>query len=74
MVDNVEDIHTDEAREARRLLTAAFETVPADPATAGDGCCVRSAAGTRAAAEPAPSCRRARQRRRPGQLPRCCCQ
>src|SRR5215469_7891024 len=37
MEDNVEDIHTDEAREARRLLAAAFETVPADPATAGDG-------------------------------------
>ena len=33
----MEDVHTDEAREARRLLAAAFETVPADPATAGDG-------------------------------------
>jgi len=37
MEDNMEDVHTDEAREARRLLAAAFETVPADPATAGDG-------------------------------------
>jgi hypothetical protein len=37
MEDNVDDVHTDEAREARRLLAAAFETVPADPATAGDG-------------------------------------
>jgi hypothetical protein len=37
MEGNVEDVHTDETREARRLLAAAFETVPADPATAGDG-------------------------------------
>jgi hypothetical protein len=37
MEDNMEDVHTDETREARRLLAAAFETVPADPATAGDG-------------------------------------
>src|SRR5262245_43510494 len=37
MESNVEDVHTDEAREARRLLAAAFETVPADPDTAGDG-------------------------------------
>jgi len=37
MEGNVEDVHTDEAREARRLLAAAFETVPADPDTAGDG-------------------------------------
>lgn len=33
----MEDVHTDETREARRLLATAFETVPADPATAGDG-------------------------------------
>src|SRR5262249_45462408 len=37
MEDNMEDVHADEAREARRLLATAFETVPADPATAGDG-------------------------------------
>jgi hypothetical protein len=37
MEDNMGDVHTDETREARRLLAAAFETVPADPATAGDG-------------------------------------
>jgi len=35
--DNMEDVHTDEAREARRLLATAFETVPVDLATAGDG-------------------------------------
>ncbi len=33
----MEDVHTDEVREARRLLATAFETVPTDPATAGDG-------------------------------------
>lgn len=33
----MEDVHSDETREARRLLATAFETVPADPATAGDG-------------------------------------
>lgn len=33
----MEDVHTDETREARRLLATAFETVPADPAMAGDG-------------------------------------
>ena len=33
----MEDVHTDETREARRLLAAALETVPADPAAAGDG-------------------------------------
>jgi len=33
----MEDVHADETREARRLLATAFETVPADPATAGDG-------------------------------------
>jgi hypothetical protein len=37
MEENMEDVHTDEAREARRLLATAFETVPADPAAAGDG-------------------------------------
>jgi hypothetical protein len=37
MEDNMEDIHTDEVREARRLLATAFETLPADPATTGDG-------------------------------------
>ena len=37
----MEDVHTDETREARRLLTTAFETVPADPATAGD-CLLRA--------------------------------
>lgn len=31
------DVHTDEAREARRLLATAFETVPTDPAMTGDG-------------------------------------
>jgi hypothetical protein len=30
-------VHADEAREARCLLGTALETVPADPATAGDG-------------------------------------
>jgi hypothetical protein len=33
----MEDVDTDEARVARRLLATAFETVPADPDTAGDG-------------------------------------
>lgn len=33
----MEDVHTDEPREAQRLLATGFETVPADPATAGDG-------------------------------------
>lgn len=33
----MEDVHTDETRQARRLLAAAFEAVSADPATAGDG-------------------------------------
>jgi hypothetical protein len=37
MEDDMEDVHTYEATEARRLLATAFETVPADPATAGDG-------------------------------------
>jgi hypothetical protein len=37
MEDNMEDVHTDEAREARSLLATAFETLPTDPATAGDG-------------------------------------
>jgi hypothetical protein len=37
MEDTMEDIHADEIREARRLLATAFETVPADPATAVDG-------------------------------------
>jgi hypothetical protein len=37
MEENMEDIHADAAREARRLLAAAFETVPAGPATVGDG-------------------------------------
>jgi hypothetical protein len=32
MEDNMEDIHADETHEARRLLAAAFETVPDDPA------------------------------------------
>ena len=36
MEDNMEDVHTDEAREARRLLATAFETVPADPASVGN--------------------------------------
>jgi hypothetical protein len=33
----MEDVHTDEAREAKHLLAAALETVPIDPATAGEG-------------------------------------
>jgi hypothetical protein len=33
----MEDVHIDEAREGRRLLATAFETVPAGPAVAGDG-------------------------------------
>ena len=33
----MEDVHTDEDQEARHLLATAFETVPADPVTAGDG-------------------------------------
>ena len=33
----MEHTHADETREARRLLAAAFESVPADPATAVDG-------------------------------------
>jgi len=37
MEDDMEDVHTDEAREARRLLATAFDTLPGDPATAGDG-------------------------------------
>jgi hypothetical protein len=37
MEDNMEDLQTDEAREARRWLATAFETLPTDPATAGDG-------------------------------------
>jgi hypothetical protein len=37
MEDNMEDIHADETGEARRLLAAAFDSVPADPVTAGDG-------------------------------------
>jgi hypothetical protein len=37
MEDNMEDVHTDETRQAQRLLATAFETLPADPATAGDG-------------------------------------
>src|SRR5215472_14179975 len=37
MEDNMEDVHTDETSEARRLLAVAFETLSADPATAGDG-------------------------------------
>jgi hypothetical protein len=36
MEDNMEDVHADETREARRLLATAFATMPADPATAGD--------------------------------------
>jgi hypothetical protein len=36
MEDNMEDVHTDETREARHLLATAFETVPADTATAGE--------------------------------------
>ena len=40
----MEDVHTDEAHEARRLLATAFETVPAEPAAVSDGllCAVRS--------------------------------
>jgi hypothetical protein len=37
MEDDMRDIHTDEVREARRLLTTAYETVHADPAAASDG-------------------------------------
>jgi hypothetical protein len=37
MEDNMEDVHTDEARQARRLLAAAAAAAPADPATSGDG-------------------------------------
>jgi hypothetical protein len=37
MEDDMEDVHTYEASEARHLLATAFETVPADPATPGDG-------------------------------------
>jgi hypothetical protein len=37
MEDNMEDVHADEAREARRLLATVFETVPANPAAVGDG-------------------------------------
>jgi hypothetical protein len=37
MEDNMEDVHADEARDVRRLLATAFETVPADRAMAGDG-------------------------------------
>ena len=33
----MEDVHIDDSREARRLLVTAFETIPAEPATAGDG-------------------------------------
>jgi hypothetical protein len=36
MEDWMGNVHTDEAREARRLLATAFETVPADPAMTGD--------------------------------------
>jgi hypothetical protein len=40
----MEDVHADAASEARRLLATAFETVPADRVTVGDGllCAVRS--------------------------------
>jgi hypothetical protein len=43
MEDYMGDVHTDEAREARCLLATAFETVHANPATAGDSmlCAVR---------------------------------
>jgi hypothetical protein len=37
MEDYMEDVYADETREARRLLAIAFEAVPADPVTAGDG-------------------------------------
>jgi len=37
MEDSMEDVYTDEDHDARHLLATAFETVPADPATAGDG-------------------------------------
>jgi hypothetical protein len=33
----MEDVHADETGEARRLLAAALDSVPADPVTAGDG-------------------------------------
>jgi len=33
----MEDVHTDETREARRLLATAFDTVPADPSVVGEG-------------------------------------
>ncbi len=33
----MEDVHTDETREARRLLAIAFDSMPGDPATVGDG-------------------------------------
>ena len=33
----MEDVHTEETREARRLLAIAFKTVHAGPATVGDG-------------------------------------
>jgi hypothetical protein len=33
----MEDVHTEETCQARRLLATAFETMPADPAMAGDG-------------------------------------
>jgi hypothetical protein len=36
MEDAMEDVHADETREARRLLAAAFETLPADPAAGHD--------------------------------------
>ena len=32
----MEDVYTDESREARRLLATVVETMPADPATVGD--------------------------------------
>ncbi len=32
----MDDVHTDETREARCLLAVAFETMPGDPATAGE--------------------------------------
>jgi hypothetical protein len=37
MEDNMEDVHADDARAARRLLPTVVEAVPADPATVGDG-------------------------------------
>ena len=69
----MEDVHADETGEARRLLAAAFDSVPAGPVTAGDGLLRAVRRRSRAVAEPALSRRRPEPWWRPGPLPRCCC-